>query len=176
MSEESVYLGRRVLPADEDDETYTPDLQALSVVVSFLYASHQDDEADNLVGYFGCEESWEQHEVENKHSASHSGADVPDSLNWGHALLDFVRSLAPVQAAFIGAIAVSPPWWSAAETMPLGKIVNMLEIAECGELYREERPDWEWFPHRAPSWEIFLRGAPAFVPFPPRRELRRLSD
>lgn len=59
------------------------------------------------------------------------------------------------------------PMTSRGESMPIGKIANMLESAEGGDLYREEHPDWQWFPHNPPSWKIFLRGAPAFTPFPP---------
>lgn len=125
------------------------DLRAARAVLRHLDASDQDAAVD-IEAYLGLGDFWNGPGPEPALPAASAADDVPDSLSWAHALLSLIRSLPPVQAAFIGVIEVSPPWWDAPETMPIGKIANMLEIAEDGELYRDEQHDWGWFPHHQP--------------------------
>ncbi len=125
------------------------DHRAAEVVFSYLDASEQDSAVD-IEAYLGLGDYRDGPGSEPPESSSGDPAEVPDSLAWAHALLGLIRSLPPVQAAFIGVIEISPPWWDASETMPIGKIANMLEIAEDGMLDWDEFPDWGWFPHNPP--------------------------
>ena len=120
------------------------DHDAARVVLRYLDASDQGGAALDIKAYLGLGEYWNGSEPEPV-APDMSDDAVPDSLAWGRALLDLIRSLPPVHAAFIGVLQVSPPWWGTMETMPIGKIVNMLEIAEDGMLDRDEERDWEWF-------------------------------
>ena len=121
------------------------DHQAARIVVSYLDASAQGAAALDIESYLDLGDYWNGPEPEPGPAASSNEGIVPDSITWGCALLDLIRSLPPVQAAFIGVVSVSPPWWDDAEFMPIGKIVNMLEVAEAGMLDRDEEPDWGWF-------------------------------
>lgn len=125
------------------------DHRAARVVLRYLDASEQDSAVD-IESYLGLGDYWNGPGPAPAESTASEADDVPDSSEWAHALLSLIRSLPPVQAAFIGVIEVSPPWWDASETMPIGKIANMLEVSEDGELYWDEQHDWGWFPHHPP--------------------------
>lgn len=129
------------------------DHRAARVVLKCLDASGQGDTALDIEAYLGLGAHWQGPTPEPVEAALSDDGPAPDSLAWGSALLDLIRSLPPVQAAFIGVLEVSPPWWGAAETMPIGKIVNMLEIAEDGMLDRDEERDWGWFTPTPPGHE-----------------------
>ncbi|MCY3948880.1 MAG: hypothetical protein OXF61_06720 [Acidimicrobiaceae bacterium] len=129
------------------------DHRAARVVLKYLDASNQGDAALDIEAYLGLGDYWHGLAPEPVEPTSSDDDAVLDNIALGHALLDLIRSLPPVQAAFIGVLEVSPPWWGTAETMPIGKIVNMLEIAEDGMLERDEERDWGWFtanPHHQP--------------------------
>jgi len=117
------------------------DHRAARVVMKYLDASGQEDAALDIEAYLGLDGYWQGPKPEPIETALSDDDPAPDSLAWGRALLDLIRSLPPVHAAFIGVLEVSPPWWGAAETMPIGKIVNMLEVAEDGlrETYTPRR-------------------------------------
>lgn len=121
------------------------DLHAARIVVGYLDASDQGDAALDIESYLGLGDFSSGPTPEPGPAASSNEDDVADSIAWGCALLDLIRSLPPVHAAFIGVVTVSPPWWTDAECMPIGKIANMLEIAEAGMLDRDEEQDWGWF-------------------------------
>ncbi len=139
------------------------DHQAARIVLNYLDASDQGAAALDIESYLGLGDCWNGPPPEPGAPASSNEGIVPDSITWGCALLDLIRSLPPVQAAFIGVVAVSPPWWEDAQSMPLGKIANMLEVAEAGMLDRDEETDWGWFrPERT-------AGTPASDAEQPRR-------
>lgn len=121
------------------------DRRAARVVLEYLDASNQGDAALDIEAYLGLGDCWHGLAPEPLELTSSDDDAVLDNFAWGRALLDLIRSLPPIQAAFIGVLEVSPPWWGPAETMPIGKIVNMLEIAEDGMLEQDEERDWGWF-------------------------------
>lgn len=121
------------------------DHQAARIVVSYLDASGQGSAALDIESYLGLGDYWNGPVPEPGPTASSDEDHLPDNITLGCALLDLIRSLPPVQAAFIGVVEVSPPWWEEAESMPIGKIANMLEVAEAGMLDRDEQHDWGWF-------------------------------
>ncbi len=121
------------------------DHRAARIVVDYLDASDQGAAALDIESCLGLGDYWNGPAPEPGPMASSNEYNLPDSITWGCALLDLIRSLPPVQTAFIGVVALSPPWWPESETMPIGKIANTLEIAEAGMLDHDEQHDWGWF-------------------------------
>lgn len=102
--------------------------------MGYLVASGQGETALDIETYLRARGCWTDPTPESAKPTANAEDAVPDDFAWGSALLDLVRSLPPAQAAFVGAIEVSPPWWDTPDSLPIGKIVSMFEAAEIARV------------------------------------------
>ena len=106
------------------------DEDALGIVLAYLDASGQSEIALHIGAYLRMSGCWSGWASDTAEPTASDDAAVPDDFAFGSALLDLTRSLPPIRAAFIGVIEIVAPWSDTADLTPIGKIVNMFDVAE----------------------------------------------
>lgn len=94
-------------------------LPAARTVAAWLDSTGQDDACCEIAAALGIDPT----EMLNE------APEVPDQVTWAAAVLAMIRSVDPVTAALLGAIAVAPPW-APADMAQLGRIAAGVRAAE----------------------------------------------